>query len=289
MTVSAEVQITDLAINDHACLTFGEPEELLDLTAAYVRDGLSGGLRVVWLCEEPQGALAELSRRGIAVRSATADGRMDVVASQEGLLSEQAFSVDHAMGWLSSQMELTSRGGYSGLRVALDMGWALRPVHGVEQLPAFEEKIATVLSDSSVSVLCQYDRERFDPVTLASVSPFHTRAVAAATYYDDPLLRICRQYAPPGIRMAGQIDRAAEDALALALSEAIRTDGPVVINMAELSFIDLSCTRTIIDVARSLAPARTVVLRCNPAIVPRFVLLGAQGIPGISLVTAHER
>ncbi|MEV4300478.1 STAS domain-containing protein [Microbispora rosea] len=103
------------------------------------------------------------------------------------------------------------------------------------------------------------------------------------------MLRICRQYAPPGIRLAGQIDRAAEDALALALSEAIRTEGPVTINMAELSFIDLSCTRTIIDVARSLAPARPVVLRCNPAIVPRFVLLGAQGIPGISLVTTHER
>ncbi|GIH52657.1 MEDS: MEthanogen/methylotroph, DcmR Sensory domain [Microbispora rosea] len=289
MTVSAEVQITDLTINDHACLTFGEPEELLDLTAAFVRDGLAGGLRVVWLCEEPQGAAAELSRRGIAVQSATASGRMDVVASQEGLLSGQTFDLDHAMGWLSSQMELTSHEGYSGLRVALDMGWALRPVHGVEQLPAFEEKIATILSDSSVSVLCQYDRERFDPVTLASVSPFHTRAVTAATYYDDPLLRICRQYAPPGIRLAGQIDRAAEDALVLALSEAIRTDGPVTINMAELFFIDLSCTRTIIDVARSLAPARAVVLRCNPAIAPRFVLLGAQGIPGISLVTTHER
>ncbi|MEV4300477.1 MEDS domain-containing protein [Microbispora rosea] len=172
MTVSAEVQITDLAINDHACLTFGEPEELLDLTAAFVRDGLAGGLRVVWLCEEPQGAAAELSRRGIAVQSATASGRMDVVASQESLLSGRTFDLDHAMGWLNSQMELTSHEGYSGLRVALDMGWALRPVHGVEQLPAFEEKIATILSDSSVSVLCQYDRERFDPVTLASVSRF---------------------------------------------------------------------------------------------------------------------
>ena len=34
MTISADTQITDLTVNDHACLTFGEPEELLDLTAA---------------------------------------------------------------------------------------------------------------------------------------------------------------------------------------------------------------------------------------------------------------
>ncbi|GAA0408729.1 hypothetical protein GCM10009530_71420 [Microbispora corallina] len=289
VTISAEVQITDLTANDHACLTFGEPEELHDLTAAFVRDGLSGGLRVVWLCEEPQAALTELGRRGVAVRPATETGRMDVVASHEGLLSGQSFSVEHAMAWLRSQIELTSREGYAGLRVALDMGWALRPVSGVEQLPAFEKEIAAALSGTSVSVLCQYDRDRFDPVTLASVSPFHTRAVAAATYHDDPLLRICRQYAPAGIRLAGQIDRSAEDALALALAEAIRVDGHITINMAELSFIDLSCTRMIIDAARSLVPSRRVVLRCNRGIVSRFVLLGADGVHGIDLVTADDR
>ena len=47
MTIGADAQITDLAVNDHACLTFGEPEEFFDLTAAFVRDGLSGGLKVV--------------------------------------------------------------------------------------------------------------------------------------------------------------------------------------------------------------------------------------------------
>jgi hypothetical protein len=45
--VSAHTQVTDLALNDHACLTFGEQEELLDLTAAFVRDGLASGSRVV--------------------------------------------------------------------------------------------------------------------------------------------------------------------------------------------------------------------------------------------------
>ena len=49
MTISSDAQITDLAVDDHACLTFGDPEELLDLTAAYVRDGLSCGLKVVLL------------------------------------------------------------------------------------------------------------------------------------------------------------------------------------------------------------------------------------------------
>jgi len=58
MEADADSQITDLAVNDHACLTFGEPEELFDLTAAFVRDGLSAGLKVVWLSEAGPGTAA---------------------------------------------------------------------------------------------------------------------------------------------------------------------------------------------------------------------------------------
>src|SRR6201996_7568437 len=47
VTVGADAQITDLAVDDHACLTFGEPEDLFDLTAAFVRDGLACGLQGV--------------------------------------------------------------------------------------------------------------------------------------------------------------------------------------------------------------------------------------------------
>jgi hypothetical protein len=46
--------------------------------------------------------------------------------------------------------------------------------------------------------------------------------VTAATYDEDAVLRICRQYAPPGIRIAGELDYQAEEPLALALAEAVR-------------------------------------------------------------------
>jgi len=159
----------------------------------------------------------------------------------------------------------------------------------VEQLPDFEEGIAAVLAGTTVSVLCQYDRERFDPVTLASVAAFHTRSVAAATYYADAMLRICRQYAPPGIRLAGEIDYNHEEPLALALAEAIRLEGDVTVNMTGLTFIDGSCGRMIVDAARGLAVSRTVVLQCRPEIAATFVLLGAGDMDGVSLVSVDDR
>ena len=77
MVSEADSQITDLTANDHACLTFGDPEELFDLTAAFVRDGLAGGLKVVWLNEAGgRQATTQLARRGIAVEPALTSGRM---------------------------------------------------------------------------------------------------------------------------------------------------------------------------------------------------------------------
>ncbi len=286
MTISADTQITDLTVNDHACLTFGEPEDLFDLTAAFVRDGLDGGLKVMWLsAATPDRATAELARRGIAVEPALATGQLAAVGFDGRLLAGQVFSADQALAWLAGEMQAS---GDQGLRLAVDMSWALGPVTGVEQLPEFEEKVAAAVAGTTVSVLCQYDRERFDPVTLASVAAFHTRSVAAATYHADVMLRICRQYAPPGIRLAGELDYQATESLALALTEAIRLDGDVTVNMAPLAFIDVPCARMILDTARGLTLPRRVILRCRPGLAARFVLLGAADIPAVSLVSTDD-
>jgi len=289
VAVGADVQVTELTADDHACLTFGEPEELFDLTAAFVRDGLACGMKVVWVSDSPQRATAELARRGIAVESALAAGQLTAAECEGRLLAGQEFDAGRAMDWLTSQMAACGPEGFPGLRLAVDMSWALRPVTGVEQLPDFEEGVAAALSGSTVSVLCQYDREGFDPVTLATVSAFHTHSVAAATYYADAMLRICRQYAPPGIRLAGEIDYQHAEHLALALTEAIRFEGDITVNMTALTFIDGSCARMIVDATRGLAASRTVALHCHPAIAATFDLLGAGDMAGVSLVSMHDR
>jgi anti-anti-sigma regulatory factor len=290
MAADASAQITDLTVDDHACLTFGEAEELFDLTAAYVRDGLAGGLKVMWLSDAGPGlAVSELSRRGIAVEAAMAAGQMTAAGFEGRLLSGQVFSADAAIGWLTRQVASSRELGFPGLRVAVDMSWALRPVTGIEQLPEFEEGVAAALSGTTASVLCQYDRDRFDPVTLASVAAFHTRSVTAATYHADAVLRICRQYAPPGIRIAGEIDYQAEEPLALALAEAVRLDGDITVNMSALAFIDAFCARMIADTARMLAGSRIVILQCLPEVAAGFARLGLEGLAGVRLVTASEQ
>jgi hypothetical protein len=290
VAAGAGAQITELAVDDHACLTFGEEEELLDLTAAFVRDGLAGGLQVVWLSDvAPQQAAGELARRGIGVQPALERGQLMAAGFEGRLLTGQAFRADAAVGWLARQVAASRQAGFPGLRVAVDMGWALRPVTGIEELPRFEEAITGILGGGTASVLCQYDRGRFDPVTLASVAAFHTRSVAAATYYADAVLRICRQYAPPGIRIAGEIDYHAAEPLALALAEAVRLEGDVTLNMAALAFADAPCTAMIADAVRTMADSRSVVLQSGPAVAAGLARLGVAGLPRVRLVTTGDR
>ncbi len=291
MTANADVQVTELGAEDHACLTFGESEELFDLTAAFVRDGLAAGLKVVWLSDVGPGlAAGELGRRGVPVEPAMAQGQMTAAGWEGRLLAGQVFRASAAVIWLAGELESCKRQGFPGLRVALDMSWALRPVAGIEELPEFEEGIAAALDGSAAAVLCQYDRERFDPVTLASVGGFHTRAVAAATYHADALLRICRQYAPPGIRIAGELDFQATEPLGLALAEAVRLGGDITVNMSALDFIDAHCTLLIAEAARTAASqSRLVTLRCPPEIAKGFSRIGLAGLPGIRVVTAGDR
>jgi anti-anti-sigma regulatory factor len=289
MEVSADLQITDLAGSDHACLTFGDAQEQLDLTAAFVRDGLSGGLKVVWISDSAEQLVTELAERGVEVESALASGQMTAVPCEGQMLTGQAFASVQALRWLNREIAAYQDEGFGGLRVAVDMSWALRPISGVEQLPDFEGQVAAALRRGDAALLCQYDREKFDPITLASVAVLHSRSVAAATYHADPTLRICRQYAPPGIRLAGEIDYRAQDPLALALAEALRLDGDITVNMDHLSFIDAACMTMVVNAARSLGGSRRVILRCLPGIANRFVLSGAAQMPGVSVVTVHDR
>ena len=291
MAADAGVQVTELGAEDHACLTFGESEELFDLTAAFVRDGLAAGLKVVWVSDAGPGlAAGELGRRGVAVEAAMASGQMTAAGCEGRLLSGQSFRAEAAVSWLAGELASSGTQGFPGLRVALDMSWALRPLAGIEELPKFEEGIAAALDGSTAAVLCQYDRERFDPVTLASVAGFHTRAVAAATYYADALLRICRQYAPPGIRIAGELDFQAGEPLGLALSEAIRMGGDIMISMSAMAFVDARCTLMIADAARAMASqSRQVTLRCLPEVAAGFARIGLADAHGIRLVATGDR
>jgi hypothetical protein len=211
-----DVVATDtVELGDHACLTFTDADERLDLVAAFVRDGLRAGLKVVCWTDavSPDGLADELAARSVRPGAALRRGQLRLATVAGSLLGDGAVSAVGMVDVLAGEVETAGRDGYRGVRVTADMAWATRPHTAPEELMAFENTIADLFADGRLCMICQYDRNRFDAVTLAFAAKAHPKTVAAQVYHEHPLLRICRQYSPPGVRVSGQLDYQHRDIL----------------------------------------------------------------------------
>jgi anti-anti-sigma regulatory factor len=267
---------------DHACLTFTDAEERLDLVAAFVRDGLKAGSKVVcWTDTITPDVLAEqLTARSVRPGAALRRGQLRLVPVT-GVLLGGAGSAVAMVDVLAGELDAATREGYRGLRVTADMAWATRPMAAAEQLTAFETDVAELFADGRLCLICQYDRDRFDAVTLAFAAKTHPKTIAAQVYYEHPLLRICRQYSPAGIRVAGQIDYQHRDVLEQALTESLRLDRHPHVNLAGLDYIDGACATVIVAAATRLPASRRMTVSCRRRVAKVLDIVGPNTVPGL--------
>ncbi|MFC7761390.1 MEDS domain-containing protein [Catellatospora bangladeshensis] len=199
------VTVDELHPGDHACLTFTDPDERLDLVAEFVADGLHRGQRVICFTDSlsPDELAAELAMREVAAVAAIGSGQLTLYASHDAPAVEGGATAERMVALIAAERHRAARRGVPGLRVAADMCWAGRPM-AVDQLLTFERQAASLFTDGRLTAICQYDRETFDAVTLAFAADAHHKTIAALAYHDTPLLRICRQHRPAGCASPGR-------------------------------------------------------------------------------------
>jgi anti-anti-sigma regulatory factor len=189
---------------------------------------------------------------------------------------------------VADQVAEAARQGYAGLRLTADMAWATRPT-AAEHLIAFETDLAGLFTDGRLSVICQYDRDRFDAVTLAFAASAHAKTVAAEVYHDSPLLRVCRQYSPPGIRVAGELDYRHQAVLEQALAESRRLDRQMTVTLTGLHYIDAACAAAIVHTALGLPPSRRMTVTCHGLVAKVFDLVGARDAQQLRVIRGHDQ
>jgi anti-anti-sigma regulatory factor len=285
--VGSPTSVDRLAPGDHACLTFSDEDERLDIVAAFVRDGLSAGLRVICYTDShaPAALSGRLSDRGVEAQPYAAKGQL-AVQPVRMWLADGGFRPARVLDELTGEIDRAHRDGFAGLRITADMGWAAQPVAGVEHLVAFEEDASQLFASAQVTAICQYDRQQFDAVTLASTTAAHSCAVAATVYHEDPVLRICRQHSPAGIRLAGEIDYTSLAVFRDALAEAVRLDRHPHINLAKLRFIDAATAGELIRTATTLAAGRSMTVLCRGLVRTVLHHVGAGDVEALHLRTA---
>jgi anti-anti-sigma factor len=275
---------------DHACLTFSEAEERLDLVAAFIRDGLRLGQKVVCWTDSvsPEGMAAQLSRRLVRPGAALRRGQLTITTAGDTLLSTAGAGASTMVEVLAAEVDRAARQGYPGLRVTADMFWATRPLTAADELLEFETGVANLFADGRLCLICQYDRDRFDAVTLAFAAKAHPKTLAAQVYLEDVLLRICRQYSPPGIRVAGELDYRHQAVLEQALAESMRLDRHMHVNLSGLDYIDGACAAVLVQAARKLPPSRRMTVICRRLVATVLHLVGADNAPGLRVQEAND-
>ncbi len=282
--MAATTAVDGLAPGDHACLTFSDPDERLDILAAFVAAGLRRNERVICFTDDLDVAdlRAELVERGVDAGAALTVERSDRLWGG-GSAPDAATMVELLTREARSALEQ----GHAGLRFTADMCWAARPQANAEQLLVFESEVGRLFAGGTVTAICEYDRESFDPVTLGYAARVHPRRVAATVYHEDPVLRICRQHVPPGIRAAGELDYTRAQALSDALAEAVRLDVDIHLNLSRLGFIDAGAAAVILRTASGLPSGRRMVVVCAEPIERTLTAAGAADVPALRMLVRH--
>ena len=84
---------------------------------------------------------------------------------------------------------------------------------------------------------------------------------------DAPILKIERR--PDGVRLIGDIDAAGVDALVGELDPLPGTDADVIIDLAEVTFIDSSGFRTLVEAHQRAEQAGRRVVMADPSVAVR--------------------
>jgi anti-anti-sigma regulatory factor len=269
--MATAIPVDRLEPGDHACLTYSDPEERLDILAAFVSGGLSRGEKVICYTEDVVELEDQLRERtGTTVRVEDPARLWDEDAGPDAKTMVERLSAELA--------------GTTGLRITADMCWAARPQANAEQVLAFESEVGRLFADGRLTAICEYHRESFDPVTLAYAARVHSRTVAATVYHEDPVLRICRQHVPPGVRVAGELDYTRAEALGEALAEAVRLDRDVHVNLNHLRFIDAGAAAMLLRTAADLPASRRMVVICREPVDRTLTVAGAAEVPNLRML-----
>ncbi|GGV46309.1 hypothetical protein GCM10010277_37910 [Streptomyces longisporoflavus] len=280
-SVTRTVSVTRLNSGDHACLGFDDDESRWELRAAYADIGLSRGEQVIFFTDRattPALAAEHLSTGGFRLGPALMDGRLVVVDDVPGYDPAAGFdATERSQAWV----ELTDKarhGGFSGIRVVGDMGWAAGPGVDVDLLIEYEAGLSPLFAGIGFTAVCEYDLRKFDEGVLDRIHGAHPKRVLRRL----GALEITRAGAE--LRIAGDVDLATREQFDSGLGRALADPGrPHVLDLSELCFMDIHGASTLMRLASRLPRDHLLAVRCSHVQDKVLRLCGASEVPQLVL------
>jgi anti-anti-sigma regulatory factor len=278
--------VRDLRPGDHAWLAFRDRTEQEHVIGDFVHEGLAGTDRVVYITG---GCPHELP--GMVTRYHTdpgpfaASGQLKIISPWAACDADGRFEPDRLLDAVETEIGTTLAAGYRGVRVTGDMTWVLRQPGGYERVLGYERRMeATIAASTLAMAICQFGRHCCSPRRLSTLKDTHEVIVEANPEFEDGVLRITRTFAPPGLRLDGELDGARHAVFAETLSSIADIDHDVHLDLGGLHFIDLGALHLLTAFAnRRHGGGRLLLDNLAPEPAALIDTIGWHRLPGLAL------
>lgn len=261
----------------HACAVAVSDEQLWEMSALFVAEGLAGGERVLYFEDESAHLmLARLADDGVSTAEPLRTGQLTIgpTSGTRTVLSGPVAGLEQMM--LGAIDDSLARG-YPGVRVAGQADWAVGRAGGVG-LADYDVGIRRVLAQRPAArALCLYDHRRYPGELVALLRDMHTHEISTPSVYDDGLLRVTRA-GPAEVRLAGEADHSNRGIVGRVLRGALEeaqwspaAPPTVTVDLSSLRFLDVGEAAALVRAAGTFPSTHRLVLRGARARVHRVL------------------
>ncbi|WP_255169242.1 MEDS domain-containing protein [Natrononativus amylolyticus] len=180
--------------NDHFALIYESHEDQFASAIPFISQGLERGERCLYVADDnsTEDVLSAMQDYGIDVDSVLESGALSVLTPADTYRRTGEFDRTAMLAfWEESLEQAKDEGGYTGLRAAAEMTWALDGDTSADELVEYEAVLNPLYQDEDYVVMCQYSRDRFPTAIIHDVIKTHPHIIAdntvsQNTYYTPP-------------------------------------------------------------------------------------------------------
>lgn len=234
MRAPGEIRTADgLGEGAHACWAYDDPAELAAAAVAFLADGLALGRRLLLVGPGTDDELRAAAARVGDVAALEAAGRLSVASTADRYAGRMVPDAQ-VRAYVAATRDAMAAG-HTGLRVVADVTELVLDAAACRTFARYEHLVdREVASGLPFDALCAVDARRLGPAGVAELARVHPLSHGADLAF--------RLHAGPdrGLVLAGEVDLDQEPELAHVLAAVLadRPSQPVVVDCADLGFID---------------------------------------------------
>lgn len=159
----------------HLILTYRGDSLPWPSIASFLAAGLAGDARLVYLFDRTSRSDVErrLRESSLDVDALLSSGQLQVEPAEEHYVPGGRFEPARRIEDARRALEAATRDGFSGLRVAGEMGWTADRDIPVETLTDYERRVDELMSREAIEGLCIYPADRFESPVLEALDVLH--------------------------------------------------------------------------------------------------------------------